>query len=220
MLMKGASAIMWQYFGMADKKLIKSAGEHWTCSMLARSGWAAALTRDGVERTDVIGAHSDGALVSIQVKTTTTERNPKFMFGAKGCDPAKSDREWYVLVALPSNPDSAPRSFVVPRDHVAAAVWIRHQEWLTNPSVPAGKRNTGLALNRAEAWIFARYEQRWDLLLERTNKVPIMLPPRFREWATNPRVGLPTTHPWAAKLPKWDASETSASWKDWATAAK
>jgi hypothetical protein len=27
MLMKGASAIIWQHFGMADKKLIKSAGE-------------------------------------------------------------------------------------------------------------------------------------------------------------------------------------------------
>jgi hypothetical protein len=36
---------------MADTKMTKSAGEHWVCSVLARHGWAAALTRDGLERT-------------------------------------------------------------------------------------------------------------------------------------------------------------------------
>jgi hypothetical protein len=39
---------------VGDTKLVKTAGEHWTCAMLARHGWAPALTRDGTERTDVL----------------------------------------------------------------------------------------------------------------------------------------------------------------------
>jgi hypothetical protein len=39
---------------MIDTKMVKTAGEHWACSMLARHGWAPALTRDGTERTDVL----------------------------------------------------------------------------------------------------------------------------------------------------------------------
>ena len=69
---------------MADNKLIKSAGEHWVCSVLSRLGWAAALTRDGVERTDILAANLDGKHISIQVKTTQEWKNSKFMFGEKG----------------------------------------------------------------------------------------------------------------------------------------
>lgn len=39
---------------MADTKMTKSVGEHWTCATLARHGWAPALTRDGMERTDIL----------------------------------------------------------------------------------------------------------------------------------------------------------------------
>lgn len=203
---------------MADNKLVKSAGEHWTCAVLARFGWAAALTRDGVERTDVLAAHPDGRHATIQVKTTSTVNNPKFMFGLKGCDPARSSYEWFVLVALPSDRSGAPRTYVVPRDHVAAAVWIRHMEWLTNPSVPPGKRNTTLAGNRTEAWVFAKYEQRWDLLSDRAESVPVMLPSRFRTWSTDPRVMLPTDHPWLKGSVIWDESAEHADWPDWSIA--
>jgi hypothetical protein len=41
-------------FLWADRKVIKSAGEHWVASMLARNGWAPALTRDALERTDIL----------------------------------------------------------------------------------------------------------------------------------------------------------------------
>lgn len=57
---------------MADTKLTKSVGEHWACSELARWGWAAALTRDGLERTDLlaVGTHlPDRPTIEIQVKT-------------------------------------------------------------------------------------------------------------------------------------------------------
>jgi len=36
---------------VVDTKMTKSAGEHWVCCVLARLGWGAALTRDGLERT-------------------------------------------------------------------------------------------------------------------------------------------------------------------------
>ncbi len=41
-----------------DRKLTGSAGEHHVCSMLARYGWAASLTRDGLERTDILAVHA------------------------------------------------------------------------------------------------------------------------------------------------------------------
>jgi hypothetical protein len=37
-----------------DTKMIKTVGEHWVCATLARYGWAPALTRDGLERTDIL----------------------------------------------------------------------------------------------------------------------------------------------------------------------
>ena len=79
---------------MADKKVIKSAGEHWVCSVLARFDWATALTRDGVERTDVLAVHPGGRQISIQVKTASPARKPRFPLGEKGCLPSTSDTEW------------------------------------------------------------------------------------------------------------------------------
>lgn len=55
----------------ADTKMTKSAGEHWVCSVLARNGWAAALTRDGLERTDILAvqvAADSRTPIEIQVK--------------------------------------------------------------------------------------------------------------------------------------------------------
>jgi hypothetical protein len=51
--------------------MTKSAGEHWVCSVLARNGWAAALTRDGLERTDILAvqvAADSRTPIEIQVK--------------------------------------------------------------------------------------------------------------------------------------------------------
>ena len=44
---------------VTDTKMVKTVGEHWVCATLARHGWAPALTRDGLERTDIlaVGTH-------------------------------------------------------------------------------------------------------------------------------------------------------------------
>ena len=107
---------------MMDKKLVKSAGEHWTCGILSQMGWAVALTRDGIERTDILAVNSKGQHLSVQVKTTTKTAKPKFMFGSKVVERAVSSNEWYVLVALPGDISASPRAFVVPRDHASAGV--------------------------------------------------------------------------------------------------
>ena len=55
---------------MLDKKLTGSAGEHLVCGVLAQFNWAAALTREGVARTDVLAVNAETSrTVSLQIKT-------------------------------------------------------------------------------------------------------------------------------------------------------
>jgi hypothetical protein len=173
--------------------------------MLARYGWAASLTRDGLARTDVLAVHSvSRVMVEIQVKAMyDVGANSSFRLGVKGEISALSEREWFVLVLIPTEPSGAPRSFVVPRDHVAAATWINHENWLTEPGIPPGKRNVGHEQARVELPNWLGYEDRWDLLAAPTNQVPVLLPSRYRDLAMDPRVGLPRDHPWRDGLPTW-----------------
>jgi hypothetical protein len=61
---------------MVDTKLVKSAGEHWVCAALAHAGWAAALTRDGLARTDILAVHTGtGQLIEVQVKAASYARS-------------------------------------------------------------------------------------------------------------------------------------------------
>src|SRR3954447_22969012 len=100
-----------------DTRLTGAAGEHYVCSALARYGWAPSLTRDGLERTDILAVHSSTRrLIEIQVKTVRTGH---WMLGRKGLSPDLSGHEWYVFVLL-GEPPTTPTCFVVPRDHVAA----------------------------------------------------------------------------------------------------
>jgi hypothetical protein len=200
---------------MTDNKLTKSAGEHWVCAVLSRLGWAAALTRDGIARTDILAVHENGRHVSIQVKTSSPAKAPRFVTGSKCLAPAVATNEYFVLVVLSSIEWGSPNAFVVPRDHLAAAVWIEHQEWLTNPTAPAGKRNTPITGARTSARVFARYEQRWDLLDQPTDRLPVLLPPRFRALSRDPRVLLPPNHSWTNAKPVWDVSSTDPAWSEW-----
>ena len=90
-----------------------------------------------------------------------------------------------------------------PHDHVAAAAWISHMNWLTDPSAEPGKRNAPVERARVLAPVWSRYENRWDLLDGSACKAPVLLPPEYRELALDPRVGLPPQHPWHSGLPEW-----------------
>ena len=154
---------------MPDTKMTKSAGEHWVCSVLARLDWGPALTRDGLERTDILAVRSTETrrMVEIQVKAASAQHRSEstnWPINAKAQQFALSEREWFVFVMLPISGWQAPRSFVVPRDHVSAAAWIIHKDWRTDPSVAAGKRNAEVDAARVKLATWLGYEDRWDLL--------------------------------------------------------
>ena len=91
----------------------------------------------------------------------------------------------------------------MPRIHVAAAAWIEHMDWLTQPGVPAGQRNAPVERSRVLMATFKDYEDRWDLLLDDQHKAPVLLPQRFHALASDARVGLPPEHEWQEALPEW-----------------
>jgi hypothetical protein len=174
--------------------------------MLARYGWAASLTRDGLERTDVLAVQSTSRdMIEVQVKTV---RDGSWMLGRKGTLADRSGREWYVFVKLGPPPD-LPESYVVPRDHVAAATWIGHQAWLTDPDVPRGRRNTPLEMARIGAEVWAGYRDGWDQLGPDARRAPVRLPRWMRSAMDLERVGLPTEHPWNDRnsIPPWLETE-------------
>lgn len=189
---------------VTDTKLSKSAGEFWVASVLSALGWGAALTRDGLERTDILAVWPEsGATIQVQVKTSSFGKRPAWRVGSKAQQIDQAGNEWFVFVALAEKPGAAPVAYVVPRNHVWAAAWIQHRDWLTDPSVEPGKRNSPLS----EAWLhpsaLAGYEGQWDLMRDPSADSPVLLPARFRELALDPRVGLPDGHPWTQSLPNW-----------------
>lgn len=193
---------------MADTKQTKTVGEHHVASELARRGWAPALTRDGLERTDILAVHtapSERRQIEVQVKAARGLRMDRISWplGTKVQGPSAHEREYFVLVAVPDDESVPPRDFVVPRSHVAAAAWISHMSWLTEPGVPEGQRNAPVDRARVLLPVFEKYEGRWDLLHVDESDVPVLLPPAYRDYAVDERVGLPEGHAWCERLPVW-----------------
>lgn len=193
---------------MVDTKQTKTVGEHHVASELARRGWAPALTRDGLERTDILAVDTMGAdrrQIEVQVKAARgAHRNRvNWPLGSKTQKPSAHDYEYFVFVALPDDDSEPLRDFIVPRSHVAAAAWISHMNWLTEPGVPVGKRNALVERSRVYLWVFENYKGCWDLLNVDEPDVPVLLPPEFRDYALETRVGLPEGHPWGTNLPQW-----------------
>lgn len=162
------------------------------------------LARDGVEHADILGVQSETRwLIEVQVKTASYSTRPNWPVNLKAQKIAKTDREWFVLVALAPAPTGSHRAFIVPRDHVAAAAWISHMDWLTEPGIDSGKRNAGVDRARVRLSVFERSEDRWDLLERPTHDGSILLPPRYLALARSDRVGLPAGHPWRGDMPEW-----------------
>lgn len=193
---------------MVDTKQTKTIGEHHVASELARRGWAPALTRDGLERTDILAVLTKGRnrrMVEVQVKTArgAVWNSISWPLGVNSQRPSLHKREYFVMVAVPHDLGLPPRDFVVPRSHVAAAAWIQHTDWLTEPGIEAGKRNAPVERSRVSLPVFASYEHRWDLLLLDEHEAPVLLPKHFRALAQDQRVGLPEGHVWRTALPDW-----------------
>lgn len=76
-------------------------------------------------------------------------------------------------------------------------------DWLTDPTIEAGRRNAPVDRARVKLATFEGYENRWDLLLVDEDDAPVLLPSRFHDLAQDRRVGLTPEHPWDEKLPVW-----------------
>lgn len=193
---------------MADTKQTKTIGEHHVAAELARRGWAPALTRDGLERTDILAVMAEGPdrrLIEIQVKTARGPRMNKISWplGLKSQSRSRHDREYFALVAVPQDLSQAPRTFVVPRIHLAAAAWIAHMHWLTDPDAPEGQRNAPVDRARVFLETLTGYENRWDLLSVDQLEAFVLLPSHYRGLALSSRVGLPPEHEWHDGVPEW-----------------
>ncbi|MGK0742632.1 hypothetical protein ACSHWG_12230 [Leucobacter sp. Z1108] len=192
---------------MADTKQTKTIGEHWVASELARRGWAPALTRDGLERTDILAVKADGLRrqIEVQVKAARgTGAAFNWPIGKKAQLPPAHDAEWFVLALVDDDVSKPLRGLVMPRAHVAAVAWMAHMHWLTEPGVPKGQRNAGVDRSRVFLRDVIHYEGRWDLLDQSAYEAPVLLPARYRDLAQDPRVGLPAVHPWLIRLPDWN----------------
>ncbi|RLP77496.1 hypothetical protein D9V32_03350 [Mycetocola tolaasinivorans] len=193
---------------MTDTKQTKTIGEHHVAAELARHGWAPAMTRDGLERTDILAVFTEGAsrrLVEVQVKAARGAKMERISWplGAKAQGPSRHETEYFVMVAIPGDVLLRPRSFVVPRSHVAAAAWVEHMNWLTDQTAAPGKRNAPVERSRVSLRTFEAYEDRWDLLHVDESEAPVLLPAYIRDLAMDPRVGLPADHSWHSSVPVW-----------------
>jgi len=137
-------------------------------------------------------------MIQVQVKTSSTWQRPSWLLGAVQLSEQRN--EWFVLVALGATERDRPRCFVIPRDHLAAAVWMGHNAWLHEPGVRPGRRNTPIERARTGADMLAGYEERWDLLGMKI--IPVLLESKWRERAAEDAIGLPPEHPWRIALPK------------------
>jgi hypothetical protein len=197
--------------------------QHWVCATLARLGWAPALTRDGIARTDIlaVGTHFVGRpRIEIQVKTSNVPspdsqiRENFQLLRVKG-EIARSEHEWFAFVLIPPFPQ-ALRTFIVPRNHVCAAVWI---EWriLTN-YLDSKQQCDDKSKQVWSSWVtWQRYEERWDLLGTATSDIPVMLSVYYRYLVKNNFVDLPPGHPWDEEFPEWpefwgDGSGSARTW--------
>lgn len=97
---------------VSDTKAVKSVEEFWTCCKLAMNGWAPALTRDGLERTDILAERShapfDVTQISVQVKTS---RNERWALNPAKIGSQRSLYEWFVLVGWNENEQTLSRLY-------------------------------------------------------------------------------------------------------------
>ena len=164
--------------GSARTGLTGAAGEYHIAAELSRRGWLATVTIKNAPGTDVLAEDADtGHVITIQSKTSS---GGDFLVGA-GCEkPTMQTNAWYALVGL-RNPDERPEFWLVPRNHVAALVYVGHRRWLSEPSKDGRTRKDSSMRSIARSHITVYYEA-WDSLRLPTTEVKYSLPEWFPGW--------------------------------------
>lgn len=166
-----------------------AAGAFYTAAQLAQRGWEASLTVGNAPRTDVVAQHHEHqTLIAVQCKATTG--NQTFLLNA-GCESPSARNEWFVLIAL-RGADVRPEFYVVPRNVLAAYIYVGHRAWLTVPA-KSGKPHRPNDMRDVEQRAVSYYRDRWDLLEQPAETVPYWLPDWVFAW--EPHTGLPEGHP-------------------------
>lgn len=188
---------------------VGAAGTFETAAQLAHRGWDVGLTYGNTPRTDLIAQHAETKrVIAVQCKASTGNQDFILSVGCESASPPDRD-EWFVLVNL-FGVERSPTFYVMPRDVVAAYLYISHRVWLKGTKADGGARNDNPVRNvhRAEA---EPYRERWGLMQESAANVPYWLPDPIFDW--EPHIGLPAGHPGIAKpTDQIDRPEAARSW--------
>jgi hypothetical protein len=174
----------------AHRGLTGACGEYHVAAELSRRGWLATVTIKNAPGTDVLAQHLEtGRVVTVQTKTAGPGNHFRLKVGDEGV--ATNDNEWYALVGL-RDLDERPEFFLVPRNHVAAHLYVGHRNWLSKPGRGGHVRKDSpmRTIDRADV---EPYRERWELLERPNLRVPYGLP----EWVfiKAKSIGLPPGHP-------------------------
>lgn len=171
-------------------RLTGASGEFYVAAELTRRLWAASVTPQGVERTDVLAQHLETRKVlAIQVKTSHSDH---FHMSKKLEEPTDTEYEWIILVSLRSDGER-PEFYVVPRNVIAALMWVGRYRWLAAPSRSGRPHKDARPVVVADR--VKQYHERWSWLHKPTSEIPYCLP----DWFYGPdgvdKYGLPPGHP-------------------------
>lgn len=176
--------------GRVRTGLAGTAGEYHVVAELSKRGWLATITIKNAPGTDVLAQHVDtGTLIAIQTKTSTD--SDSFMLNIKDETPTEKDDSWYVLVRL-RGLDQRPDFYVMPRNHVAAACFVGHRNWLSKPG-RGGKERRDNPMRGIHQSEIQPYREQWEWLWQPTSSVEYQLPDWFARHVVT--FGLPAGHP-------------------------
>jgi hypothetical protein len=180
---------------VAQTGLIGAAGEYLVAAELSRRGWLATVTVKNAPGTDVLAQHFEtGHVIAIQTKTTTG--NDSFVLGAKDETPTRKTNEWVALVRLGKLHERAT-FWLIPRNHVAALLWVEHKRWLAVPG-RGGRVHKDNPIRNIRCAEVDPYLEGWHWLTSPTSRIPYGLPDWFEREV--PTYGLPPGHPDAKRF--------------------
>lgn len=178
--------------------LIGAAGEYLVAAELSRRGWLATVTIKNAPGTDVLAQHHASKRV-VAVQTKTTSRGGSWILGIGEESPTLLDNEWIILVSL-GWMGGAPQYWVMPKNHVAAYLWVGHRRWLKGVKVD-GTARKDTRMRNVLATAITGYQSQWDWLDASSTNVPYsLLPDWVHEGLQDPDIGLPQDHPDARSL--------------------
>ncbi len=156
------------------------------------------MTIKNAPGTDVLAQHYASKRV-VAIQTKTTARGGSWILGIGEETPTILDNEWVILVSL-GWMGGQPQYWVMPKNHVAAYLWVSHRRWLKGMKVDGTVRKD-TSMRNVRATSITGYESKWDWLDASTIDVPYsLLPDWVHEGLHDPDIGLRQVHPDASTL--------------------